>query len=91
MRQALHPEVAVALIRDFENLNFPALFSNAGVPIRAINAMPAAMTPTTNIDGNRQYADFDATLMEGVGHFLQLENPQEFNRQLRAYLQEFER
>ena len=86
-----NPEVAVALLRDFGNLDFPALFSNAGVPIRAINAMSSVMTPTTNIEGNRKYADFDATLMEDVGHFLQLENPQAFNRLLRVYLQELNR
>lgn len=84
------PVVAIALLRDFGNLDLPALFSNAGVPIRAINAMPSAMSPVTNIEGNRRYADFDATLMEGVGHFLQLENPQAFNRQMRTYLLELE-
>jgi hypothetical protein len=28
---------------------------------------------------NRKYADYNATLMDGVGRFLQLEKPQEFN------------
>lgn len=85
---AANPTVASALISDFASVNFPQMFSEAGVPIRAINAAPSAMILATNIESNRRYADYDAILMDGVGHFLQLERPAEFNAHLRSYLAE---
>jgi pimeloyl-ACP methyl ester carboxylesterase len=42
----------------------------------------------TNVEANREYADFDVVLMEGVGHYLQLERPEEFNEKMRAMLVE---
>jgi pimeloyl-ACP methyl ester carboxylesterase len=46
------------------------------MPVRAINASNV----TTEVEINRKYApDFDAVLMDGVGHFLYLERPDEFN------------
>ena len=86
---AARPEVATALLRDFNGLDNPALFSAAGAPIRAINAAPTPSAPyATNIEGNRKYADFDAVIMDGVGHFLQLEAPAAFNGHLRRYVEE---
>ncbi|MEO0996251.1 MAG: alpha/beta hydrolase [Pseudomonadota bacterium] len=83
-----NPDVAIALLLDFANIDFPALFSGAGVPIRAINAAPAPpMIPVTNVEGNRQYADFDAVIVEGSGHFIQLEKPAAFNARLREYIE----
>lgn len=79
----------IALMRDFGKLDMPALFSAAGVPIRCINAAPAgeqSMATATEI--NRRYADFGAVEMQGVGHYPQLERPQDFNRQLLAVLRE---
>jgi len=40
----------------------------------------------TAIGVNRKYADFDAVLMEGVGHFPMLEKPEGFNGKLREVL-----
>ncbi|HLE84722.1 MAG TPA: alpha/beta hydrolase [Thermoanaerobaculia bacterium] len=83
--QATNQEAAIALMRDFGSLDFPAAFAAAKVPIRAINAAPTGpMQPVTEVEINRKYADFDAVLIEGVGHFLQLERPAEFNDHLRA-------
>jgi pimeloyl-ACP methyl ester carboxylesterase len=63
------------------------LLAAAKVPIRCINAAPAGeMAPATNIEVNRKHADFDAVIMDDVGHFLQLEKPEEFNAKLRAVL-----
>ena len=57
----------------------------AGVPIRCINS---SMNPT-NMEGNRNYApDFDVVSMEGAGHFLHMEKPQEFNDKLAVILEE---
>ncbi|NJL28251.1 MAG: alpha/beta hydrolase [Thermoanaerobaculia bacterium] len=73
------PSIAVSLMRDFPNADFPALFRGAGAPIRLLNA-PAV---PTNVEGNRQYApDFDAVVMEGVGYFPMLTRPEEFNHKL---------
>ncbi|MDJ0652699.1 MAG: alpha/beta hydrolase [Xanthomonadales bacterium] len=80
------PDAAVALLRNFDQLDLPEMFRQAGVPIRAINAAPGPSTLPTDIEGNRQLADFDAVLMEQVGHFLQLEQPEAFNQLLRGYV-----
>jgi len=89
--QSANQEAAIALMKDFGTLDFPALFEAANVPIRAINAAPEVPGQMeTTVEANRQYADFDAVLMPGVGHFLQLERPAEFNRHLREVLAELE-
>ena len=74
---ALRGEVGAALMRDFGAIDMPALFREAGVPIRAINA---ATPNPTDVEANRKYADFDVILMEDVGHYLQMTRPDEFNR-----------
>lgn len=73
--------VGAALMRDFGAIDMPAWFRKAGVPIRAINA--AAPSPT-NVEGNREYADFDAVLIDDVGHYLQMTRPEIFNPLLLA-------
>jgi pimeloyl-ACP methyl ester carboxylesterase len=78
---AANRAVAVALKLDTPNLDAEQLFSSAGVPIRAINATPP-LSDATNIDGNRKYGGYDVVFVNDAGHFLQLENPQEFNRDL---------
>lgn len=85
---ASNETVAVALMKDFPNLDYPTMFTAAGVPIRSINAAASERSVATNIEGNRRYADFDAVLMEGVGHFLQLQKPEEFNDHLLAFVDE---
>jgi pimeloyl-ACP methyl ester carboxylesterase len=78
---------AVALMRAFEDVDLPALLSGAGVPVRGVNAYPLPpVIPETKIETNRKYADYDAALIQGVGHYLQLEKPEEFNAALRAAL-----
>jgi pimeloyl-ACP methyl ester carboxylesterase len=83
--------MAIALFADFPHLDLPALFKNARVPIRAINADPGGFQygqPTTT-EVNKKYADFQAVQMEGVGHFPMLEKPAEFNAKLSEVLKEF--
>jgi pimeloyl-ACP methyl ester carboxylesterase len=79
---------AIALMRDFPNVDLRALFRGAGVPIRNINS--ANPKYPTNVAVNRKYADFTAQLMPGVAHFPQLEQPAEFNPRLRATIEELE-
>ncbi len=79
------------LFKDFPNLDLPRMFREAGVPIRAINAAPtrAGVMPTS-LEHNRKYADFDVTLIDGVGHYVQLEKPREFNAALKAAVRELD-
>ncbi len=74
-----------ALMRNFATIDMPAWFREAGVPIRAINA--AAPNPT-RVEVNRKYADFDAVLMDDVGHYLHMTRPERFNELLLAALGE---
>ncbi len=81
------PGVAIPLFRDFANLDLKKMFAEAGVPIRGINAKPPYSGPTT-IEANRKYADYDAVLLDDVGHFIQLERPKEFNQHLSRFAAE---
>jgi pimeloyl-ACP methyl ester carboxylesterase len=81
---------AIGLFRDFPNFDAKAALQNAGVPIRCINAAPRPpITPVTAVEVNRRYADFDDVLMEDIGHYVQLERPQEFNENLHFVLKDF--
>lgn len=84
---AAKPAVALPLMRELMTLDLAPLLASAKVPIRCINAAPYGPMPVaTNVEANRKHADFDAVLLDGVGHFLQLEKPAEFNARLRAVL-----
>ncbi|MEO0346379.1 MAG: alpha/beta hydrolase [Pseudomonadota bacterium] len=85
---ASRPEVGIGLFANYTEIDATAWFREAGVPVRAINAAAGGMTPATRTEANRQYADFDATILDGVGHFLQLEAPERFNAALRDTLGE---
>ncbi|MEO0614773.1 MAG: alpha/beta hydrolase [Pseudomonadota bacterium] len=85
---ASRPEVGIGLFANYTEIDATVWFREAGVPVRAINAAAGGMTPPTRITSNRQYADFDATILDGVGHFLQLEAPERFNAALRSTLTE---
>jgi sigma-B regulation protein RsbQ len=80
--RAANPNVAIALILDFAHLDLAHLFAGAGVPIRGINARSPV---PTNFEANRKYADYDAVLIDDVGHFIQLERPKEFNQTLAKF------
>ncbi len=73
-------KAATLLLADYNRFDFKSALTAADVPVRAINA---AEPYGTEIKINRKYGDFDAVLMSGVGHFLMLEKPSEFNRHLR--------
>lgn len=80
-----NPLVATALIEGYPALDMPALFRDAGVPIRGINA---AFIPTS-AENNRKYApDFDFVVMEGVGHFPMFEAPEAFEGHLARFVDE---
>jgi pimeloyl-ACP methyl ester carboxylesterase len=79
-------EIGSALLRNYADYDHALAMRSAGVPIRAVNA---TLWPTAP-EVNRKYADFDAVLMEDVGHFLMQEAPEEFNHHLRAVIAELE-
>lgn len=79
---------ALSLLESLAAFDLGATLRAAGVPVRCINAAPRAGLPATAIEGNRRYADYDAILMEGVGHFPMLERPRDFEAHLRAWLAE---
>ena len=80
-------EAMVGVMRQFPTFDLAAAFSAVEVPVRCINAAPyGPYSMSTAIETNRGYADFDAVVMDGVGHFLHIERPDEFNRHLRAVL-----
>lgn len=70
------PEISIALLREFFDYDLGQALVAVDVPVRYINA---PMYPT-NPEVNRTYQpDFDGVIMEGVGHFLMMEEPEEFN------------
>jgi len=87
--ETTEPHATIALMAAFPSWDPPAALGAAGVPVRCINAAPQGeQGMPTAIETNREYADFDAVLMEGVGHYPQLERPEEFNRELLDVLEE---
>lgn len=82
---------AIGLMNDFPNLDLAQAMADSGVPIRCVNAAPLGMLiPETAIETNRSYADFDAAIVEGVGHYLLLERPDEVNEKLKAAIAELD-
>jgi len=79
---------ASALMRLFRDLDLRPLMRGAGVPVRCVNAAPdpAKGRQETKVGVNRNYADFDAVLMEGVGHYPMVERPATFAARLREVL-----
>lgn len=83
--QAANHAAAIALKLDTPNVDGAALLRGAGVPIRAINAMPPLSDPTAAA-ANQRLADYQVTLVDGAGHFLPLEQPARFNAELQRWL-----
>jgi sigma-B regulation protein RsbQ len=88
---AADPRVALALLRDFHNLDLKRSLSAAKVPVRCLNAAARGSEGVeTAVEANQRYADFDVVLLERVGHFPMLERPDELNARLRALLAQLE-
>lgn len=79
------PEPMIGLKLDIPNEDPADLFRQAGVPIRAINALPP-LSDATNIAGNKRYADYEVIFVPDAGHFLMLERPAAFNRALARWV-----
>lgn len=82
-------KIALNLFDEYFTADFPKMMKEAGVPIRCVNAVPySKMAGKTDVAINRKYADFDVIEMSGVGHFPQLEKPEEFLKNFRKALAE---
>ena len=81
-------DAAVAIMRGYTTFDMKQALSEAKVPVRCLNALPRDEEGgvPTNVERNRQFGDFDAVMLEGVGHFPMLEQPDSFNEKLREML-----
>jgi pimeloyl-ACP methyl ester carboxylesterase len=85
------PEGTIALLADFTDLDLPSVARQLRVPVRCVNVEPVeGYGQPTNIEGNQELLDFDARLIGGVGHYVQLERPAELNDALRWAIGEIE-
>ena len=90
--EAQDPKMAVPLMRNLMALDPKPLLKDAKVPVRCINSAGGYQwfTPTA-VATNKKYADFDAVLIESVGHYPMLEKPEEFNKKLAEVLKELKK
>jgi pimeloyl-ACP methyl ester carboxylesterase len=78
------PRAAIALFETLRAYDQAAALRAAGVPVWAINSDAFPSAPETN----RKYAlSFELVLMKGVGHYPQVERPEEFQRHLRQVVE----
>jgi len=83
-------KMAVGLMRDMTTLDTKVLLKEAKVPVRCINSSGGfKFFQPTDVAVNKKYADFDAVIIQDVGHYPMLEKSAEFNQKLREVLKEF--
>ena len=87
--EAQDQRMALGLMRDMSALDTKAILKDVKVPVRCINSGGgyAFFTPTA-VAVNKKYADYDALLIQNVGHYPMLEKPTEFNAKLREVLKD---
>lgn len=79
------PAVAPRIVEGFLDFDLKQEFTDSKAPIRAI----LGQTAPIDLEANRDLRpNFDAIVLEGCGHYPQLERPEEFNRYLVAYVEE---
>jgi len=71
------PEISLALLREFIEYELgPALAAVADIPVQYINSD----SYPTNVEANQNYhPTFSGVIVQDVGHFLMMEEPEEFN------------
>ena len=80
-----NPEIGVTLMSQYSQYDLGAALAAVTIPVKCINADLWA----TNIEANRTYNEtFDAVIVEGVGHFLMMEDPEGFNAILKTMVAE---
>ena len=82
------PEVAIPVLRAAMTYDAVAALRDVKAPIRAINS---DLYPT-NLEANRKYApQFEAVIIQGVGHYPMMEDPARFNELLAQAVRDFEK
>lgn len=85
------PDALLGIVAGFEGYDFARAMSAVKVPLRAVNAAERPpFGPATAVETNRKYVDFDAEIIEGVGHYLQLEAPERVNSAIARFVAELE-
>jgi pimeloyl-ACP methyl ester carboxylesterase len=77
------PEISVACLENFFRYDLKGALSDLDVPIGAVNT---AKYPTDLEALRAAVPQFQLEIIDGVGHFLMQENPEEFNQILNALL-----
>jgi sigma-B regulation protein RsbQ len=82
------PEISLALLRQFIDYEMgPALAAVADVPVHYINADKYPTNPEAN---QKYHPTFSGVVVPDVGHFLMMEEPEEFNQLLRQTVEGLE-
>jgi pimeloyl-ACP methyl ester carboxylesterase len=82
-------KMAVGLMRNMFKVDQVKALKEAGVPIRSINSAGGfQFHRPTEVEINKKYADFNAVMIDDVGHYPMLEKPKEFNEALKKVLGE---
>jgi pimeloyl-ACP methyl ester carboxylesterase len=81
-------KAALGILHDFGRVDLKSALAAAKKPVRCINASAPRMAPLTAVETNCKYADYKAVTMDGVGHYLMIERPAEFNKLMREALKE---
>lgn len=79
------PTVGIESMKAMFKMDLPKRVKSAAVHIRCINAKA---NPTNLEAGKRHAKSYDAKFMEGVGHFLHMEQPETFNKLMKQAIQE---
>ena len=83
--------MALSIIREVSGLDEKKLLSAVDVPVRVVYSAKSNSSEAYEfVKTNSKYADFKAVFVQGVGHFLHLENPEKVNHHLRIFLTELE-
>lgn len=83
------PHVAISTFKEyvmkFENKGIAKIFKEVKVPVRCVNA---DLWPTDAETNRRYMSSFEVTIIKDCGHFVMLERPKEFNKNLEKYVKE---
>jgi pimeloyl-ACP methyl ester carboxylesterase len=81
------PEVAIPAIRELNAWDGKTALRELQMPVTVINA---DLGPRTDVEASRKLAPkFNAVIVDGLGHFLMMEDPARFNPLLEAEIRKF--
>jgi pimeloyl-ACP methyl ester carboxylesterase len=72
-------------VHRYDNLGMANTYKQIKVPVRCVNA---DLWPTSPEINRKYISSFDVTILKGCGHFVMLERPEEFNKNLNKYVKE---